>query len=162
MVSTRIKNASQPSCNSNERRSCIKEMSFIILFLCVCVNVFPVLPSPLFSPLPLCLLDLLDPLLCPLSPPSDSCGSVIGWFPWGAGLGCYRPAFLAGGAVSAVSFGNRRWKRGGCASLKSSFRRCISSILLNVQSRRIHRSAEGLCNLSSFKTKRKKKEKRTD
>lgn len=38
-------------------------------------SIFPVIPSPRISLLPLC---LLDPLLGALSPPSDSCASVIG------------------------------------------------------------------------------------
>ncbi len=74
-------------------------------------SIFPVLPSPLFSLLPLCLPDLLDPLLGALSPPSDSCGSVIGWRGWEAGpIGCLC-CFSGWRIGSVVSFGNSQKTR---------------------------------------------------
>lgn len=105
-------------------------------------SIFPVLPSPLFSPLPLCLLDLLDPLLGALSPPSDSSGSVIGWLRGGAGLtGCL--CCFSGWRLSpAVSFGNSHTTSTtetyvALKTFLSSFYSYMSSVLVHEQTRRL-------------------------
>lgn len=66
-------------------------------------SIFPVPSSPVFSLLPLCLFDLLDPLLGTLSPPSDRHGSCD-WLAVGReGRACSpaRAVCLAEGSASS-------------------------------------------------------------
>lgn len=121
-----LKSTRKPVCRRTGRKKLARN-AVNVVFLCLVF--FLLSPPPLFSLLPLCLLDLLDPLLGALSPPSDSSGSVIGCSWREAGLVSCSCCFSSWWISFVVSFGNSQTSRtaetdltwGRCGSFKAAY-----------------------------------------